>query len=76
MFDGLLSAPGTDGATGQAGTGLRSSSAGARARESDGVQGRKVTRIDKRNKAKEDKGEKRKSPMFKFWAFKKSGQNK
>ena len=30
----------------------------------------------KKEKVKEDKSEKRKSPMFKFWAFKKSGQNK
>lgn len=76
MFDGLLSAPGTEGAKGQAGAGLRSSSAGACSRESDGVQGRKVTRIDKRKKVKEDKGEKRKSPLFKVWPFKKSGHSK
>jgi hypothetical protein len=82
MFDGLLSAPGAEGSMGHAGAGLRSSSAGACSRESDRAQGRsnlKVTRIDKRKKGKEDKSEKRKSPMLKsmkFWTRKKSGQNK
>ena len=76
MFGGLLKAPGNEGSKDRAGAGLRSSSAGACSRESGGIHGRKVTPIDPRKKLKGDKSEKRKSGMFKFFPFKKSGPSK